>query len=353
MNRLPRPSVLAALLLLAAAPQASPAADPALLGLADPASNFVIGIDVQALAASPLAQEALLKAQTENPTWGQALGALGPDPLSRVQEVLIAGNVEQAREDSKGLVLIKGDFASDDWMSFACQAGCSSESYRGFTVQGLQNADKPSAFVRLDASYVALGTPDQVRGVVDRKASGAGSSFAGQVQGWTSNAGRHHVWVAAKGPFDMPHAGEDPMGMSGIAKLDAFGMGLTLGEDLEVGLELRSISAAESLQLHQSLQGLLMMVSMRAQQDPDTAALLQGLTIAQSARTVNASLRVPGYLLKRMAEKRSRQATPDTAAAWQTEPSQPTPRPRQPRQGIIRIDGLENGPVVVESEPQR
>ncbi|MDA0204906.1 MAG: hypothetical protein O3A53_03910 [Acidobacteria bacterium] len=352
MNRPLHFSVLVAALLLAVAPPASRAADPALLGLADPASNFVIGIDVQALAASPLAQEALLKAQTENPTWGQALGTLGPNPLSRIQEVVIAGDVEQAREDSKGLVLIKGDFASDDWMSFACQAGCSSESYRGFTVQGLQSADKPSAFVRLDASYVALGSLDQVRGVVDRRASGAGSSFAGQVQGWTSNAGRHHVWIAAKGPFDMPHQGADPMGMRNVANLDAFGMGLTLAQDLQVGLELRSMSAAESVALHQSLQGLLMMVTMNAQQDPDTAELLRGFTIGQSAQTVNATLRVPGYLLKRMAEKRS-QAGSGAAAAVQMEPSQPTPRPRQPRQGIIRIEGLDSGPVVVESEPQQ
>jgi len=350
MNRLPQFPVLVALLLAAAAPQTSLAADPALLGMADPASNFVIGIDVQALAASPLAQEALLKAQTENPSWGQALGTLGPNPLSRIQEVLIAGDVEQAREDSKGLVLFKGDFADDDWMTFACQSGCSSDSYRGFTVQGLQSADKPSAFVRLDPSYVALGSPEQVRSVVDRKASGSSSSLASRVQGWTSNTGRHHLWIAAKGPFDMPHAGEDPMGMSNIANLDAFGLGLTLGSDLEVGVEMRSMSAGESSQLHQTLQGLLLMMSMSAQQDPDTAALLQGLTITQSAQTVNASLRVPSYLLKRIAEKRAQQATSDVETAWQVEPA---PRPRQPRQGVIRIEGLDGGPVVVESEPQR
>jgi hypothetical protein len=198
-----------------------------------------------------------------------------------------------------------------------------------------------------------VGSPDQVRGVVDRRASGGESALAAQVHGWTSNAERHQVWVAAKGPFEMPHTGDDPMGLSGIANLDAFGMGLTLGEVLEVGLELRSMSAAEAAQLHQSLQGLLMMMSMSPQQDPDTAELLRGLTIGQSAQTVNASLRVPGYLLKRMAEKRARQVSDGTAAAWQMEPSRPAPRPRQQRQGVIRIEGLDNGPVVVESQPQR
>jgi hypothetical protein len=345
--------VVALPFLLAMAPPASSAADPTLLGLADPGSNFVIGIDVQALSASPLAQQALLKAQTENPTWGAALAALGPNPLSRIHEVLITGDVETARERSQGLVLVRGDFADDDWMAFACQAGCSSENYRGYTVQGLQSADKPSAFARLDSSYVALGSPDQVRGVVDRRTAGGGASFAAQVQSWTSNAGGHQLWVAAKGPFDMPHAGADPMGMSGIANLDAFGMGLTLGDDLQVGLELRSMSGPESAALHQSLQGLVMMMSMNAQQDPDTAELLHGLKISQSGRTVSASLDVPGYLLERMAEKRSQQAADESTTGWQVEPSQPASRPRQPRQGVIRIDGLDGGPVVVESEPQQ
>src|SRR5690606_26897599 len=213
------------------------------------------------------------------------------------------------------------------------------------TMQGLTSADKPSAFVRLDPSYVAVGSPDQVRAAVGRKSSGAGSSFGGQVQGWTSNAGRHHVWIAAKGPFDMPSSGADPMGMGAIANLDAFGMGLTLGTDLEVGIEMRSMSAEDSTALHQSLQGLLLMMSMSAQQDPDTAALLQGLTLGQSAQTVNASLRVPAHLIKRMAEKRTQQATTETGFDWQ---AQPAPRQRQQRQGIIRIDGLDGGPVVVE-----
>jgi hypothetical protein len=351
MNRLPQLSVLAALLLLAAAPQAAAAADPALLGLADPASNFVIGVDVQALAASPLAQEALVKAQTESSTWGQAMGALGPNPLSRIHEVIISGDERAARDQKKGLIVVRGDFGTDDWISVVCGDGCEEQAYQGQTLYLPPNAEGPGAFVRLDSNYVAWGTPDQVRGVIDRKTSGTGSSLAERVQGWSSSAGRHHVWVAAKGPFETPKvagAGSNMMGMSGIANLDAFGMGLTLSEDLEVGIEMRSLSAAESQTLHQTLQGLMMVMSMSAQQDPDTAALLQGLTVGQSDRTLSASLRVPGQLLKRMVEKRVQQATSNTAAAWPTQPA-----PRQPRQGVIRIEGLDNGPVVVESAPKQ
>jgi hypothetical protein len=342
---------LAALLALAAAPRATSAADPALLGLADPSSNFAIGIDVQALAASPLAQEALVKAQTESSTWGQAMGALGPNPLSRIHEVIISGDERAARDQRKGLLVVRGDFGADDWISAVCGSGCEKQAYQGQTLYLPPNLEGPGAFVRLDPNYVAWGTPEQVQGVIDRRTSGTGSSLAERVQGWSSSAGRHHVWVAAKGPFEPPKAvGANMMGMSGIANLDAFGMGLTLSEDIEVGIEMRSLSAAESQTLHQTLQGLLLLMSMSAQQDPDAAALLQGLTISQSDRTVNASLRAPADLLKRMAEKRARQATIGAASAWQMEPAT---RPREPRQGIIRIEGLDNGPVVVDSEPRR
>ena len=54
-------------------------------------------------------------------------------------------------------------------------------------------------------------------------------TLAERVQGWSSSAGQHHVWIAAKGPFETPKAaGANLMGMSGIANLDAFGLGLTL-----------------------------------------------------------------------------------------------------------------------------
>lgn len=354
MNRLLRLTASAALALFSVAPQAQPAVDPELLSLADPASNFVIGIDVRALAASPLAQEALVKAQTEGSTWGQAMGALGPNPLSRVHEVIISGDEGAARDQRKGLVVVRGDFAGDDWISVVCGTGCEKEAYQGQTLYSPPSSEGPGAFVRLDPNYVAWGTPDQVRAVVDRKESGTESPLAGRVQGWSSSAGRHHVWVAAKGPFQTPKAAGpagNMIGMSGIANLDAFGMGLTLGEDLEVGIEMRSLSAAESQTLHQTIQGLMLMMSMTAQQDPDVAALLQGLTLNQSEQTINASLRVPGYLLKRMAEKGSKRAAFNEPAPGRQ--IQPVPPQSQPRQGVIRIQGLENGPIVVDSEPRR
>jgi hypothetical protein len=284
------------------------------------------------------------------------MGALGPNPLSRIHEVIISGDEKAARDQKKGLLVVRGDFGADDWMSAACGDGCEQQAYLSHTLYLPANSEGPGAFVRLDSNYVAWGTPEQVQGVIDRKTSGTGSSLAERVQGWSANAGRHHVWVAAKGPFEMPKAagsGYNLMGMNGIANLDAFGMGLTLSEDLEVGIEMHSLSAAESQTLHQTLQGLMLIMSMSAQQDPDAAELLQGLTIGQSAQTISASLRVPGYLLKRMVEKRAGQATNGTAAAWPVAPSQPAPRPPQPRQGIIRIEGLDNGPRVVESDPQR
>lgn len=351
MPRSLRLAALIAIFLVAAlVVPAGSAADPALLRMADPESNFVIGIDVQALMTSPLAQEAILKAQSSNPDWKQTLGALGPNPLSRIQEILIVGDMERAREESKGLILIRGDFADDSWIEMVCQSGCKSESYQGFTLQGLQNADKPGSFVRLDSNYVALGSPDQVRAVVDRRLSVTTSSFASRVGSWTSNTGGHHIWISAKGPFPMPNSGAAPMGMNALGNLDAFGMGLTLGTDLKVGMELRSFTPADSVALHQTLQGLLMMFSASAQSDPDTAQLLQGLSIHQSAQSVTAALHVPGSLLQRMAAKNA--ASVGIAADTTSTPAERTPKPQQPRQGIIRIEGLDGGPVVIESEQQ-
>ncbi len=348
MSRTLRLATLSTLFLLATllVPTSS-AADPALLGMAEPGSNFAVGIDVQALTNSPLAQEAMIKAQLEHPDWSSKLQALGPNPLSRIQEVLIVGNLETAREESKGLLLVRGDFSDDGWIATVCQSGCTSENYHGFTLQGVDGTDKPGAFVQLDANYVALGSPDQVRGVIDRRMSGFTSRFASEVDGWMSNTVGHHIWVAAKGPFDMPHAGADPLGLRSVANLDAFGMGLTLGFDLQLGMELRSLTNQESITLYRTLQGLLMMVSASAQQDPDAAEFFRSLKIEQGARTVTASLRLPGHVLKRMAEKRM-QPSETVGVSAAVEPT--APQPQRQRQGIIRINGLDGGPIEVESQ---
>lgn len=90
-----------------------------------------------------------------------------------------------------------------------------------------------------------------------------------------------------------------------------------------------------------------MMVSASAQQDPDAAEFFRSLKIEQGARTVTASLRLPGHVLKRMAEKRM-QPSETVSVGAAVEPT--APQPQRQRQGIIRINGLDGGPVEVESQ---
>ena len=92
-----------------------------------------------------------------------------------------------------------------------------------------------------------------------------------------------------------------------------------------------------------------MMVSASARQDPDAAEFFRSLKIEQGAQTVTASLRLPGHVLKRMAEKRMQPSeTVGVSAAVEPTASQP----QRQRQGIIRIYGLEDGPVEVDSQPK-
>jgi hypothetical protein len=352
MTRSLRLATLSLLFLLVTllAPTGS-AADPAMLRMAAPGSNFVIGIDVQALASSPLAQEALMKAQQEHPEWESKLKALGPNPLSRISEVVIIGDIQAAKDDSEGLVLVRGDFSDRAWISEICKAGCTTDQYKGFTMQGMESADKPGAFVQLDSQYVALGPPHQIRGVIDRRVSGFASRFAAESSTWTTTTSGHHFWIAAKGPFDMPEASAAPMGMSTLGNLAAFGMGLTLGTDLNMAMELRSLSNAESVTLYQTLQGLLMMFSASAEQDPDAAEFFRNLKIEQGAETVTASLRLPGHVLQRMAANKLGSASTVSVSSVDEQPTTP-PRRQRPRSGVIRINGLEGGPVEVQSQPQ-
>ncbi len=64
------------------------AADPALLNLARPDVNFVMGINVSQIASSPRVTTALAEARRSKPEVEQLFQILGPNPLSNLEEIV-------------------------------------------------------------------------------------------------------------------------------------------------------------------------------------------------------------------------------------------------------------------------
>ncbi len=324
-------------------PPARAAADPTLLALADPDVNFVVGIDVRGLAASPLIRKMLAEGEKKKPELSMLFEALGANPAEKLEEILIVGRADPGDDAREGLILARGDFSDPALVAALCQNGCETSDYRGFQLHRTVVDGEPGAFVKLDDRYAALGKPDQVRGVVDRRAASASSSLAGDLQGWGSDLSGNQLWLAARGPFEVPAAGAPP-GLAAAAEgVEAVAFGLTVSGDAELSLAVRAQNAGKAQQLHDLAQGLLLIVAAGADSNPETVKVLRGLSMEVRGDSVLASLHVPEASLAQAFHATQTASSQPSKSAGAAPPAA-SREPKQ-KQGVIRVYGLEDEPV--------
>jgi len=334
------------------------ALDPELLKLADPEANVVAGVRLAELASSPILAPMLEQARAGNPEAFAALDMLGPDPFSLVEELLIFGKLEgtENAEKSEPLVLIRGAFSKVDWKSALCAAGCTDASHAGTPMSRVDSATEEVFFVLLDGDHAAMGPGDQVRSMIDRRA--AGGVDPASVESWASTMGGAHFWLAAKGPFDVPQ-GQDAGMMGALAQgLTGLGFGLSLGEEVTLGLELASDNEENAQQLLATTQAMLAMASLGIANDPENAelgAVLEGLQLSRDQNRVSAALAVPAEVLMSQIQTKMTEAA-EAAPTDEGDPVQPD-NPEQdkpaaaPQKGKITIHGLDDDPVEVQPQP--
>jgi hypothetical protein len=365
-----RPAILAAAL-FAASSFTIPlrAVDPGLMDLVGPDANFVLGIRVAAIADSPLIQEALTKAQQTSPDFGGMMGALGPNPLEGLEEVLLLGRMDGGKDvAADGLLIARGDFSGGRILDALCAQGCKREAYAGFTLHHAEHEGEQGTFVKLDDNYAVAGKADSVKALLRRRSDGRKPALSAALTGWARDLSKHHLWLAAKGPFEAPSsdAGGPPIGQM-TENIESVGLGVTLADDVLIGLSVESDTEQHADELFGLTQGLLMMFS-ASQSEGDggpnpAAGLLDKLQLRREARRVIADLRVPreqiessirsGFEPSGDETPRAESTAAGAAAASATSPAQaPAPAAKPRSKGPIRIYGLGDEPIEVSSEPR-
>lgn len=336
------------------------AVDPRLLEMAADDVNFVMGVRLADVASSPLVRSALEEAGKQGGDFMRLISS-GERPLEGVEEALVLANVETGTNSSSddALMLLRGDFTSPDRLiTMLChKGGCNDGAYGGAALHETTVDGKEASAVILDDHYAALGTPAQIRALIDRRAAGQRSHIAPSMLAWLERLSAHHVWIAAKGPFEAPKANGSATGpsLAALETIDGLGFGLTIADDVLLGLELRSMNEEAAENLYDAAKGFLALAAMQQEQQSDsgespTMALFQNLNLSREAKTLRAELRVPqAELMKRFnAETNSADSTLAAASLAVAQTSEPA-RPARPREGVIRIYGLGQNAVEVEA----
>lgn len=334
------------------------AADPALLNMARPDSNLVMGIDVAAFTSSPWFREALQQAGSKSDDVGKMMAALGPQPWQNLHEIVITAKLDQFNGDTEPknfLIAARGVFDGPQFTDMLCQQGCESEDYRDFQLLRLSDGAKQMYFTALDSQYAALGAYDDVRQAVDRRAMATQSVFDAGMQNSIGRLSRNHLWLATRGPFQdaMGGAGGGMVPPDTVSKIVGLGLGVFLGRDVDLTLELSSVSDQDAKQLYDMANGFLALMK-AGDNPPETTAMLNSLQLQQDGPMLAASVRIPeAQIRQQMAEKMGQYQDGGVAPgqpAGGAQQDAPPPPPAKRRDGGIRIFGLEEEPVEVPTD---
>lgn len=332
-------------------PGAARANDPALLRMADASSNFLVSVNLASIRAWPRAAAAFEQGKRSNPQWDQLVQALGVDPLELVDEVIIAGRVDDpgAKTSADNAALFfKGRFDVPGLTALICRDGCSPEAVGAYTLMRLPEGaskDGPAGIVFFDSNYAALGKLDIVRRAARNYASGAGPKLNPAMAGWVQNLAAYDIWIASSGPFGpMSGAGADvmdPMAAGAMSKIAAFGLGIGVADEVDIALQVLSNSEAEANQLREMAQGLIALATLNADpQQPGMSEFLKRIQLSQQGNLVLASISVPQADIDQAMRQASSSAASGTVEAINEQPSAHQPA----REGGIIIVGGERPP---------
>lgn len=334
------------------------AADPALLNMARPDSNLVIGIDVAGFTSSPWFQEALQQAGNQSDDVGKMMALLGPNPWQNFHEIVVMARVDKfdsGAEPENFLIAARGSFNDTQFTDLLCQNGCESEDYRDFQLLRLSDGAKQMYFTALDSQYAALGSYDDIRQAVDRRAMSAQSMFDAGMVNSINRLSRNHLWLATRGPFQnaVGEAAGPMVPADTVSKIVGLGLGVFLGRDVDLTLELSSVTDQDAKQLYDMANGFLALMK-AGDNPPETAAMLNNLQLQQNGSMLAASIRIPeAQIRQQMAEKMGQYqggsgVAPAQSAGGAQQAAPPPPAKR--REGGIRIFGLEEEPVEVPTQ---
>lgn len=303
-------AVLLAIPMILGVGAASAAVDPALLDLMPPDAAVLFGMQVQSVLASPFGQYAVAQLPANN-GMVQLAAATGFDYHHDLMEILGATPAPNGVKPRPSLVLARGNFDVSKFLALAAVTGSTLTYYNGAQIISPPNKHASMAF--LNASTLAIGSPEALQAVIDRY--GAHVHFTGTLaQKAVIASSSNDAWFATVTPasqFANPAAPASPATLL-QSVVGAWG-GVSFNN---AGASFLSELTTPSAQQAQSLVAVMQLVaSMAAQanmasnpQAAQAAALLSGAQFTVNGAALDISVPVPEQQMEQMYSSRPRPA---------------------------------------------
>ena len=180
------------------------AADSQLMNLMMPNAKVVAGVNVEQAKNSPFGQFMLSRFKNASPDWTAATGF---DPRRDISEVLM-GTAGQPGQ--QGLVLVRGNFNTDQIIAAAKAAGHSAQVYNGVTILTGQDDTLTHGLAFLNNSIAIAGDMDNVKAAIDRKSSNGSQLDPALAAAIQQLSGAQDAWTISTVPFSALAGGKLP-----------------------------------------------------------------------------------------------------------------------------------------------
>ena len=255
-----------------------------------PGAQILAGVNVERVLQSEIGQRFLSQFKAANPSFGQ-LGAAGFDPSRELKEIVVAANAATIQQ--RGLAILYGNFSRA-----RCEQTGRARNAVSRTVQGVKvftmDRNKDIALACPDDSLIFAGTTALVAAAIARR----GSPDPALLEQARQLRAAHDIWVLADGAGlsqfsnGLPDRRQGDMAAQMMRNLRRISGGISLGDNIVLGIDLLAASAADATALAGALQ---MMSGIAAQQQQRSAVggFLSALKLRAEGDTVRISMSVP------------------------------------------------------------
>ncbi|MGH9673467.1 MAG: hypothetical protein ACRD44_09825 [Bryobacteraceae bacterium] len=339
---------------------------PSFWRYAHPEAKVLVGVEWHRLAGAALVDQ--LKKELPPGLTIRSIPNVGDlEMLKNIERVFLSspGAPKGKKETAKFVAAIQGRFDLTKVRQFIVKQGAAPAVHRGVAllISTKRNDDQCMALV--SPQVLLVGNRAAVQAALDHHAAASPHAQQNKLYHRAGElSAANDVWVVGTiSPADL--AGSDMPQAQMLKDVESFEAGLTLqtGLGLQVSLNTRTGEGAKALDA--AIQGIMALVAMQGQDDPQAAEFLKKLKITSDQSRVSVAISVDQAELEKGIRSFRARAQRGEVARVDVRPTATgvtianagpatAPAPAEPaRPQVIRIFGAEGGPREITLEPKR
>jgi hypothetical protein len=279
------------------------AADPQLLTLVMPDAKVLAGVNVEQAKGTQFGQYVLNQMQTHDAELLQLVALTGFDPRRDVRELLVAS--DGVPGGKSGLALARGNFDTAKILAAASLHGVVTNVYNGVTI--LEEPKKQGAGIAfLDATTVAAGDIDNVKGAIDRLKTPQPlpAEVTVKVNQWSNSQDAWGITTVPPVSMAPPNKAGAPNPLANAGQnVQAAAGGVKFGAQVVFSGEARCDTAQNATTLGDVVKLLINIAQMQSGLDPNAAALVKSVTVTTSGDVVKVVASLPQDVFQQMLQQ--------------------------------------------------